>query len=287
MGFLTKHKKMFVTTTVIICAALMAYSIYFRARPTLAEDVLNLTVNPFSRFFTNVGGGVSKFFASFADAKNLRSENERLRNDITELTAQNERLVKIESEYESLTRLLEITQIYAAMDMLGVTVIGKDPGLWYSVFRVDKGRGAGVDANMPVIASGGLIGRVIEAGYDYAKVRSLLDETFAVSVKTVRTGDGGVVKGDMKLKEDGLCKMERIDIHADVAAGDEIVTSNLGAIYPPGITVGFVKEVNISADGLSKTAVVAPGANFKDVTHCLVVLNAREGGGAPPENLSE
>ena len=258
-----------------MCAALMAYSVYFRAQPTLAEDVISYSVNPFSALFKKTGNAVSAFFGAFSSEAGLNRENAALKKELAELKTQNERLQKIESEYIALTQLLNIDPIYASMDMLGATVIGKDPGLWYGVFLIDKGRADGVAANMPVIGPGGLIGRVMEAAAGYSKVRALLDESFAVSVKSVRTGDLGIVKGDMKLKEDGLCKMERIDIKADISAGDEIVTSDLGEIYPPGITVGYVKEISASLNGLAKTAVITPAADFKNVSHMLIVLNVR------------
>ena len=114
-----------------------------------------------------------------------------------------------------------------------------------------------------------------------------MDDTFSVSAKSARTEDIGVVKGDMKLKADGLCKMERINVHADIIVGDEIVTSSLGNIYPPGITVGIVKEIYINADALTKTAIIEPLVDFKHLDALVVITevfdrelsDAPEGGG--------
>lgn len=62
---------------------------------------------------------------------------------------------------------------------------------------------------------------------------------------------------------DGLCKMEHIALDGEITEGDEIITSSLGNIYPAGITIGYVQEVALSSDNLTKYAIIKPAVDFE------------------------
>ena len=149
-------------------------------------------------------------------------------------------------------------------------IIARDPGNWYENFTIDKGSNDGIEKNMVVLAFGGLVGKVEEVGPNYAKVSSIINGTYSVSSKTLRTDDEGFVKGDISNK--GILKMDYIDKDAEIKEGDEIVTSHLSEIYPAGITVGYVTEVHLESNNkLSKTATIKPAVDFKHLEKVLVI----------------
>lgn len=278
MEFLTKHKRTFTISVILLCAALMAYSVYYRSQPTVAEDILSYAVTPIQSIISGASEWVGSKISFYRNMSQVNDENIRLNEELENLQIENNRLKSVELEYKKLAELVKMTEKYPEYTMVGVNIIAKDPGNWYDNFIIDKGRKDGLNANMVVIGAGGLVGRVIESGYNYSKVRTLVDDTFSVSAKSARTDDIGVVKGDMKLKEEGLCKMERIDIRADIIVGDEIVTSSLGNIYPPGIIIGVVKEISTNADALTKSAVIEPLVDFKHLGTLLVITETFETG---------
>jgi rod shape-determining protein MreC len=254
----------------------MAYSVYYRTRPTVAEDILGFIVTPIQSAINGVTDWIGSKVSFYSDMHKANDENIKLKEELLNLKIENERLSRIEREYVKIEELLDMHEKYPDYHMTGVSVIAADPGVWYDNILIDKGRKDSVFSNMAVIGVGGLVGRVTEAGYNYSRVRTLIEDTFSVSAKSARTDDTGIVKGDMKLKETGLCKMERININADILAGDEIVTSNLGNIYPPGITIGIVKEISVSADALTKTAIIEPLVDFNHLDGLLVVTEVFE-----------
>ena len=129
-----------------------------------------------------------------------------------------------------------------------------------------------IEANMPVISEGGLVGRVVKSSATYSNVYSILDSRSSVSAQSLRTGDLGVVTGDHELMEQGLCKMEYIDSDAEIMEGDEIVTSNLSEYYPAGISIGYVREIHKDENGLTKYAVIEPTADLKHLDTLLVIM---------------
>ena len=178
-----------------------------------------------------------------------------------------------EQENKKLSELLDIKQKYREYDTEGASVIAKDTGVWYDSFLIDKGETDGLENNMAVINAGGLIGRVVKTSAVYSNVYSILDSRSSVSAQSLRTGDLGVVTGDYELMEQGLCKMEYIDSDAEIMEGDEIITSNLSEVYPPGIVIGYVKEIHQDENGLTKYAVIEPKADLKHLDTVLVIKN--------------
>jgi rod shape-determining protein MreC len=209
--------------------------------------------------------------SSARDKTDLHTENEALKQQLADLTAENRRLALYEAENRHLSSLLRIAQKYPEYASQGTSVIAKNPGVWYDGFTIDKGTKSGLSANMVLIAPEGLVGKVLESGATFSKAQSILDSRSSVPAMSLRTGDLGVVKGDYTLLHSGLCKMEYIDAEAEIMVGDEIITSNLSDIYPAGISIGKVLEIETDPNGLTKYAIIAPYVDLKHLDTMLVI----------------
>ncbi len=170
-----------------------------------------------------------------------------------------------------MSSLLKISQKYPNYKSTGTNIIAKNPGVWYDTFTINKGTSDGVSANMILIAPGGVVGKILESGSSYSKSQTILDSRSAVPAMSLRTGDLGVVKGDYSLMNDGLCKMEYIDGEAQIAVGDEIVTSHLSEVYPEGLSIGKVIKIETDTNGLTKYAVIEPFVDLKHLDTLLVI----------------
>ncbi|HOA81157.1 MAG TPA: rod shape-determining protein MreC, partial [Defluviitaleaceae bacterium] len=203
--------------------------------------------------------------------KNLEKQNAELSKKVDELSYENKILQQYKDENTRLRKLLDLDKKYADYPKIGAEIIGKDPGNWYNVFLIDKGSNDGLEVDMVVLSGNGLVGHIIEVAPNYSKVLAIIDDRNAVSSKVLRTGDLGIVKGDLSLLNQGLCRMEYVDAEADIIVGDEIVTSNLSDIYPPGIMIGTVKEIETESHGLTKYALIEPVVDFKHLEEVLVI----------------
>ena len=271
MEFFTKHKKALFITAVILCIVMMMLASAYRTRPTLVEDAIGYFLTPIQGFVTNVSGWTRDRIVFFTTLNYIDQENARLRYENDLLRMENARLRLIEQENIKLSELLELSQKYPHLDTVGAEVIAKNPGNLHSNFIINKGRRDGVYSNMVVIAPGGVVGRIVESGYTYSMVRTIIDDMSSVSAKSARTGDIGIVRGDMRLMAEGLSRMDLINIDADIILGDEIITSNLGEIFPPGLTIGIVQEIHADATGLTKHAIIKPLVNFRRLETVLVI----------------
>lgn len=270
-SFFEKYKKFIFTGAIILLTVLALVTSGKKLNATIFESALGFVVTPFQDITSGIGRWVENTTSERREQEEILAENESLREQVASLQADNTRLSLYETENAKLSALLKIAQKYPEYNTFGTTIIAKNPGSWYDVFTVDKGTSDGVEANMVLAAPEGLVGKIIESGATYAKGQSILDSRSSVPAMSARTGDLGVVKGDYTLMNNGLCKMEYIDAEAEIAVGDEIVTSHLSDVYPPGLTIGRVKEIKNDTNGLTRYAIIEPAVDLKHLDTLLVI----------------
>lgn len=271
MEFFEEHKKQIMLATIAILIVVICITYGRKTKATFVESALGFVITPVQELTTNVGNWFGSKIDWVRNKDNLAAENEQLKEQIALLETENKRLRRYGTENQRLSELLKISQKYADYNTTGTQIIAKDPGNWYDVFLIDKGRSDGLEANMVLTSSNGLVGKIIESGETYSKALSILDSRSSVPAMSLRTEDLGVVKGEYSLMNNGLCRMEYIDSEAEIMEGDEIVTSHLSDVYPPGITIGRVKEIKTDANGLTKYAIIEPYVDFKHLDTLLVI----------------
>lgn len=257
------------SVVVVLLTIVIVGSKYDIALLSSAADIITYPFQKTVTILSDKIGGVSRYFKNLdtliADNEELAKENERL-------VYENTILEQFRNENNQLKGLLEIEQRYRDYPSVGANVIGRDPGNWYKVFRIDKGSTDELEENDVILSSGGLVGHIIETDTFSSKVLGIIDDRSYVSAKVVRTGDIGILRGDIELTNKGMAKME-IDIESEVVKGDQIITSHLSDVYPPGIPVGIVEEVTIGKNGLTQYAYVKPFVDFKHLENVLVIRN--------------
>ncbi len=270
MEFFNRHKRGFITGVVVICLLLIIITATGFFRPKLLEDAVGFVVVPVQSAFVSIGKLVSDKVDAVVSITDLQAENERLKAENEQLLYQNSRLRAVEAENERLSKLLNTQLRYADYPTIGAHVIAKETGNWYNSFLINKGERDGLKKNMTVIGAGGLVGKILSVGYNYAKVVAVIDDTSSVAAKSARTDDTGLVRGEASLMMEGLCRMEFIEPDAQILPGDEIVTSHLSSLYPPGITIGYVTEVGQTPTGL-KFAIIKPTVDFQKLEMVSVI----------------
>ena len=117
--------------------------------------------------------------ANVNNLKNLSvvmAENEALKKQVDELTAELNTVNLEQYELENLRELLALDQKYPSYEKVAANVIGKNSTNWFSYFTIDKGSDDGIEVDMNVIAGSGLVGIVTDVGPNYAKVTSIIND---------------------------------------------------------------------------------------------------------------
>ena len=237
---------------------------------------------PFENVTSWVGSQLSYLTSNIWDIFTVHEQNKMLRNEVEQLRVQNLRASEAESENSRLRSLLDYKHAATQFDLVAARVIGRESSTWTSMIVINRGTRDGVKEDMAVVTEKGLVGNVVEAGPNSAKVQLLLDPRSAVGtlVQRAESRVAGIVQGDST--NPTMPRMVNIPKNADVVEGDMIVTSGFGGIYPKGILVGTVSSIQNDEGGLLKYAVLETAVDFQKLEDVAVIVASRE---APPEPL--
>ncbi len=217
-----------------------------------------------------VSGAFAGAWGFISEIGTLRTENQRLSAEVARLREENARLRPDAQENGRLRALLGFKQ-QLPYRSLAARIVGRDPSQWFSTVLVDRGASEGVARDDPVITSDGIVGHVIETTGSWARVLLVADPRSAVSVVLDRSREAGVAVGQGQSN----LKVTYLSRDADVRAGDLVLTSGLGPIYPKGLPVGSV--VSISRMTMFQEAVVRPASDLGHLEDVLIVLRGGPG----------
>lgn len=266
----TKKNKNILIILLIVGTIALISTIGQRYRIKVIENTLQYITTPFQKGFSFVIDKTDGVVGRFQNTAQLQESNDRLEEEIAQLSYDYNILVEYRDENKKLKELLDLAQRHKQYPSKGANVIAKDSGNWYKVFIIDQGLKAGFAEDDVVLAGGGLVGHIVEAGPKSSKVLSIIDDRSSVSGTVLRTGEVGILKGDIELLQEGLSKFE-IDIQSEIIKGDQIVTSHISDLYPPGITIGVVEEIIIAKNGLTQHAHVRPIVDFRHLKQVLIL----------------
>lgn len=234
-------------------------------------------VVPFQKGMTTVGTFLRDTTDKLSSITKLLDENQELKAQIDELTIANTNLEQEKYELTELRNLYELDALYENYQKTGARIIAKDAGNWYHSFVIDKGSDDGIMIDMNVIAGGGLVGRVIDVGPDWAKVQSIIADNAAVSGMVLSSSDNLIVSGDLELYKQGFVSFSKLVDEADkVSVGDKVVTSNISDKYLPGILIGYISTIDDDSNNLTKSGRITPAVDFEHMNEVLVLLDQKK-----------
>ena len=206
--------------------------------------IANYTVIPMQKGISYVGRFMSDVSGNFETLEDVKKENKELQSKVDELTIDNTRLRQEQYELERLRELYKLDQNYSDYEKIGAHVIANNGSNWFNDFTIDKGSNDGVQVNSNVLAGSGLAGIVTEVGPDYARVRSIIDDSSNISAMMLSTSDTCVVRGDLELMADGRIRFEKLaNNENEIEVGEQVVTSHVSNRFLQGLFIGYVSEI--------------------------------------------
>ncbi len=199
----------------------------------LAAPILDAVSRPVST--------VSQAVQNAQELADLRAENQRLEAQLLTLRQFESVAFRLEAEVEQLRALTHYTPVQAHR-FLTARVIADNSGVFVRSLALALGQRNGVADGQAVIGNRGLAGRVVQAGDRSARVLLMTDLNARIPVMLERSRQRAVTGGD----NTALPRLEHLPPDAPLTAGERVVTSGHGGMFPYGLPVG---EVVIGADG--------------------------------------
>ena len=241
------------------------------------NKLVGYVVIPFQDGVSQIGTWMSVRADELGELRIALQENQELKKQIDELTVQNTQLQQDKYELNNLRELYKLDEQYSGYEKIGARIIARDSGNWFHAFTIDKGLDDGLTIDMNVIAGGGLVGRIVAIGPNWAKVNAIINDDSNVSSKVLASSDTFMVNGSLELMDEGVIGFSQlIDSQDKVEVGDKVVTSNISDKYLPNILVGYISEINQDSNNITKSGRITPAVDFEHLEEVLVILKTKQ-----------
>ena len=260
----------------IVCIILMGLSGFTERTGNPLSWIAGYTVVPMQKGINTVGMWLSDMSDNFATLQEMKEENQALKEKLADMTVENNQLKQNSATLERLQELYKMDQNTADYPKVGANVIASDNSNWYSSFTIDKGSQDGIRKDMNVLSGAGLVGIVTDVGPNYSIVSSVLDDK-NVSAMILTTFDKCIVSGDLTLIDDGVIKFQQLENNDnEVPIGEQVVTSNISNKYLQGLLIGYVSEIHVDSNNLTRSGYIIPATNFKELQEVLVITVTKD-----------
>jgi len=233
---------------------------------------------------SKAGGATSGFFYQIFNFHRTARENEDLKQRLaqTELAMRN--LTEQAAENNRLKSLLNLKE-QTGYDSVPARVIARDPSIWFNTVTINRGSSSGVAINMPVVTSGGIVGRIITVSPWAAQVMLVTDEKAGAGAVVGQLGQSGAL-GSVRGRADlGLIEMRYVNGLEKVVLGDYVMTTGQDGIYPPGLNVGEVVDVKSGTATQPHQILIRPTAQLDHLEEVAVLLYHPPQRTAPEQTL--
>ncbi len=235
--------------------------------------VMTAGMTPFQWATSHAVSAVKSTWDGYFALRGAKRENEWLKVRNAQLETE---LIELRQKDKLLEQLKALGQSpsVSAYQRVDASVIGRDPNQWFNTVVIDRGSLYGVKKDQPVMAAEGLVGRVIFVTAISARVLLVTDERFgagAVIAQTVDNRSLGVLKG----KSQSSCELRFVATPGKLENGEPVVTSGQDQLYPKGLLIGRVR--NLDGSGVVPQAVeVEPAAPLQKLETVAVLIISPE-----------
>lgn len=196
-------------------------------------------------------------------------------DEVDSIIASNDNL---KEEVKKLKESLELNTTLSDKVLVNATIVYRNIGYWYDEVTIDKGNSDGIEKDMAVVTSKGLIGRTAKVGRHSSSVKLLSNDNMnnKISVKIKIKDDyvyGLISKYDSKKN---VYTVEGISENVEIPIGADVVTTGMGSIFPSGLLIGKVEKITTDNFDLSKVIEVKSSVNYDDIDYVTVVKRAEK-----------
>ena len=202
----------------------------------------------------------------------MENRLEELEAQVAEMADENRTAEEALAENERLRELLELRQARTDLVFESARITGHSANSWESTYTISKGTTCGIQVNMCAVTEHGyLVGVVTEAGPNWATIATVLDPSTSIGATVEETGDAAILTSDLDDMSQGYCRLSYVDAEAELSAGDTVLTSGLGGVFPAGIAVGTIVEEGTSTSGMERYATIKPSAQLDELEQVVVI----------------
>jgi rod shape-determining protein MreC len=197
----------------------------------------------------------------------LKETNEKIMKENAQLRS---RMPDAYIDFTLKTSKVNDTALKQHYEFVEAKVVGNSTNRRSNYLTLNRGRKQGIEPDLSVVSSSGIVGVVDQVSDNFCTVMSVLHKGTDVNVKIKRDGNYGSLTwdgGDYR-----FATITGLPTHTKLAKGDTVVTSSLSG-YPQNVIVGTVESFGIKSGEISFTVNVRLSTEFKKLEYVYIVRN--------------
>ncbi|NLY27867.1 MAG: rod shape-determining protein MreC [Alcaligenaceae bacterium] len=249
-----------------------------------ARQAVSVVIYPFQRLMFAPRDAIARL-SDWADhADRARSEREALQRQRIELAQLSTHAAQLAAENEQLRRLLDVAEV-VTQPSVAVQVLYEPANAFSSHLIFNKGSSSGIQPGMPVIDDGGVVGQIVRVTPFTSEAALLTDDRVSIPVQVLRNGLRLIAFGG---NASGKVEVRYLTADVDLVAGDTLITSGIGGLFPAGLSVAVVEHVERDATSGFARAVAQPLSHPERHRHFLVLrVGAAQAGASTNKDTND
>lgn len=271
-GFFRSNGRVLIIAALLLSILLGASAAFSKGRSGPLSNFVTVITTPFRSGTAAVLDWADGVYGYIFQYKDLYDELDLLRQKVAELEETVRENQEAAQENQKLRELLGLQAKRRDFVFESARITARSTSNWNSTLTLSKGASAGVAAGDCVVSETGvLVGVVQEVGHNYCHVCTIINPDIEMGGVVTRTYSAGILEGDFSLMEQGLLKLSYLPDKAQLVAGDEVLTSGTGDVYPSGLVVGKIQGVFTDPSGMNRYAVIKPSIDLDLVTEVFII----------------
>jgi len=268
--FLSDKYRRIIISFIITITALSIFLFNFRhtSEPGILRKVSLEIVSTLEKVITAPFKGIKDIWENYIFLVGLRAENKQLKEKNARAAAE---IIKYREVYLEGIRLQNLLKLRETISYptLAANVVGRNPSSLFKMIIINRGEAHGVSAGMPVVANGGVVGRILEVSWHVSRVLLLTDENSNIDAVMLESRMPGILQGAAP----GMCNLKYMPKTAEIKTGDIIVTSGMGGVFPKGLPLGFVRAASKKHADIFQKIHVTPFVDPSVIEEVLVIMS--------------
>ncbi|WP_320045142.1 rod shape-determining protein MreC [uncultured Desulfobacter sp.] len=238
--------------------------------PAGGVERLSITLtSPFQLVASRIIGFTESVWQTYFSCVHAMEENQTLRRQLLKARHTANRCNELELENARLKKFVNFQSSVPAA-YVAAQVIARDPSPWFKTIMIDKGEKDGLIKGLPVLVSEGIVGQIIKVSGSFSRVLLVTDRNSSVDALIQETRVRGMVKGNNQ----DTCSFVYTLRKDEVQPGQVIVSSGLDQVFPKGLIIGAVLDVQKNHSQLFQDITIKTAVDFDRLEEVLIYKNA-------------
>jgi rod shape-determining protein MreC len=268
MPFPNKYRSIIIASILVVIIFIVLSIVLKSSGETsfFRKIVLEIVVpseNVISSFLEGIHDGWGRYIFLVG----LEEENKKLKKKISSLASEVRTYSETHLECMRLRKLLNLQESFQPQT-IAARVIGRERSSIFKTILLDKGSSNGLKIGLPVVAVGGVVGRIIDVSWNVSKVLLFIDYNSNIDARVQNARAQGILQGSGSKG----CVLKYVQRLENVNVGDAVVSSGLAGVFPKGLLLGTVISVDKEETSLFQKISVAPSVDVSKLEEVLVIV---------------